>query len=232
MIIIITMITIIGSGDLGYAAAAKRGVYEIHPESLSIDSHSNNLINDKNGNKKISAINGTKVTSIDKDKDKIKKNIVSPLLVPISSPIINDDVVVLTQSNMNKNIVTPTSVTATATVSLESKTQTHIASKSIPLSENEKSIPINVLSQSQSLPIELNDSITFGNFETPIAYESEINISIFFFLLLSRHFLYLFFICMIFFFFFSIFSPVPDKIVSSVQFLISSHLYFSLSIFN
>ena len=37
---------------------------------------------------------------------------------------------------------------------------------------------------------------------------------------------------MIFFFFFSIFSPVPDKIVSSVQFLISSHLYFSLSIFD
>ena len=229
------MITMIGSGDLWYAAAAKRGVYEIHPESLSIDSHSSNLINDKNGNKKISAINGTKFTSIDKDKDKdkIKKNIVSPLLVPISSPIINDDVVVSTQSNINKNIVTPTSVTATATVSLESKTQTHIASKSIPLSENEKSIPINVLSQSQSLPIELNDSITFGNFETPIAYESEINISIFFFLLLlSREFLYLFFICMIFFFFFSIFSPVPDKIVSSVQFLISSHLYFSLPIFN
>ena len=180
------MITMIGSGDLGYAAAAKRGVYEIHPESLSIDSHSNNLINDKNGNKKISAINGTKVTSIDKDKDKMKKNIVSPLLVPISSPIINDDVVVLTQSKIN--IVTPTSVTATATVSLESKTQTHIASKSIPLSENEKSIPINVLSQSQSLPIELNDSITFGNFETPIAYESEINISIFFFLLLLWYF--------------------------------------------
>ena len=182
ILIMITMITMIGSGDLGYAAAAKRGVYEIHPESLSIDSHSNNLINDKNGNKKISAINGTKVTSIDKDKDKMKKNIVSPLLVPISSPIINDDVVVLTQSKIN--IVTPTSVTATATVSLESKTQTHIASKSIPLSENEKSIPINVASQSQSLPIELNDSITFGNFETPIAYESEINISIFFFLLL------------------------------------------------
>ena len=159
------IITMIGSGELGYAAAAKRGVPEVHLDTLTIDAH--NLSFDKNGNKKIIVTNGSKIIST----DRVKKDIISPLLVPITSPIISDDVAAST--NLKMSIVTPTSVTATATLSSESKTQTHIASKSLPLplSQNEKSAPIVVLSE--SIPVEFTESITFGNFETPIAYESE-----------------------------------------------------------